>query len=130
MYHLSPYTYLIGGLLGQGSPLPSSPADMDLRVFLAIGHQNIVCSEKEIATVNPPSGNTCAQFFQDYIANHGGYLNNPGATSGCEFCSTRTTDEYLGRTFNIQYSHRWRDVGIFCAFIVFNVNALLPRRKL
>ncbi|KAF4579747.1 hypothetical protein EYR40_000077 [Pleurotus pulmonarius] len=106
MYHLSPYTYLIEGLLGQ-----------------AIGHLDMVCSEDEIATVNPPSGNTCAQFFEDYITNNGGYLNNPDATSGCEFCSTRTTDEYLGRTFNIQYSHRWRDVGIFCAFIVFNTVA-------
>ncbi|KAF7439739.1 hypothetical protein PC9H_000075 [Pleurotus ostreatus] len=106
MYHLSPYTYLIEGLLGQ-----------------AIGHRDMVCSENEIATVNPPPGNTCAQLFQDYITNNGGYLNNPDAASGCEFCSTRTTDEYLGRTFNIQYSHRWRDLGIFCAFIVFNTVA-------
>ncbi|KAF4607737.1 hypothetical protein EYR40_000072 [Pleurotus pulmonarius] len=106
MYHLSPYTYLIGGTLGQ-----------------AIGHQDIVCSEKEIAIVNPPSGNTCAQYFQSYIANNGGYLNNPDSVTACQFCSTRTTDEYLERTFNIQYSHRWRDVGIFCAFIAFNTVA-------
>ncbi|KDQ32534.1 hypothetical protein PLEOSDRAFT_153783 [Pleurotus ostreatus PC15] len=106
MYHLSPYTYLIAGTLGQ-----------------AIGHQDMVCSEKEIAIVNPPSGNTCAQYFQSYITNNGGYLNNPDAASACQFCSTRTTDEYLERTFNIQYSHRWRDVGIFCAFIVFNTIA-------
>ncbi|KAJ8701107.1 ATP-binding cassette transporter snq2 [Pleurotus ostreatus] len=106
MYHLSPYTYLIAGTLGQ-----------------AIGHQDMVCSEKEIAIVNPPSGNTCAQYFLNYIANNGGYLNNPDAASACQFCSTRTTDEYLERTFNIQYSHRWRDVGIFCAFIVFNTIA-------
>ncbi|KAG9227093.1 hypothetical protein CCMSSC00406_0008293 [Pleurotus cornucopiae] len=107
MYHLSPYTYLIAGTLGQ-----------------AVGHQDIVCSETEIAIVNPPSGNTCAQYFQSYIVNNGGYLNNPDAASACQFCSTRTTDEYLERTFNIQYSHRWRDVGIFCAFIVFNTVAV------
>ncbi|KAF9494243.1 hypothetical protein BDN71DRAFT_1431877 [Pleurotus eryngii] len=67
------YTCLIFETLGQA--------------FSAIGHQDIVCSEKEIAIVNPPSGNTCAQYFQSYNATNGGYLNNPDAASTCQFCS-------------------------------------------
>ena len=51
----------------------------------------------------------------------GGYLTNPDATTACQFCSFRTTDEFLDLSFNIKYSNRWRDVGIFIAFIAFNV---------
>ncbi|KAJ8519083.1 hypothetical protein ONZ45_g3902 [Pleurotus djamor] len=107
MYHVSPYTYLIEGLLGQ-----------------AIGRQQIVCADKELVAVNPPSGSNCSSFFENYISNRGGYLNNPDATSGCQFCPSRTTDEFLGPTFNIFYRHRWRDLGIFCGFIVINTVAV------
>lgn len=57
-----------------------------------------------------------------YISRAGGYLSNPDSTSDCRFCSFRTTDEFLDLSFNIKYSHRWRDVGIFIAFIIFNVS--------
>ena len=56
-----------------------------------------------------------------YISRFGGYLTNPDSTDACRFCSFRTTDEFLALSFNIKYSHRWRNVGIFVAFIVFNV---------
>ena len=51
----------------------------------------------------------------------GGYLANPDSTTACQFCSFRTADEFLYLSFNIKYSNRWRDVGIFIAFIAFNV---------
>ena len=51
----------------------------------------------------------------------GGYLTNPDSTTACQFCSFRTTDEFLDLSFNIKYSNRWRDVGIFIVFIAFNV---------
>ena len=63
----------------------------------------------------------CSQYMNPYIAYAGGYLANPDSTSDCRFCPFRTTDEYLDVLFNIKYSNRWRDVGIFIAFIVFNV---------
>ncbi|KAL0955420.1 hypothetical protein HGRIS_001666 [Hohenbuehelia grisea] len=107
MYRLSPYTYLIEGLLGQ-----------------VIGEQLISCAEKEFVTVEPPSGTSCETYLSNYISNKGGYLNNPGATSACQFCPSRTTDQFLGPAFNIHYSHHWRDLGIFCAFIVFNTVAV------
>jgi ATP-binding cassette subfamily G (WHITE) protein 2 (SNQ2) len=56
-----------------------------------------------------------------YMARAGGYLTNPDSTAACQFCSLRTTDDLLDLSFNIKYSNRWRDVGIFVAFIVFNV---------
>lgn len=71
--------------------------------------------------MDPPSGQTCSQYLELYISANGGYIANPAATSQCQFCSYRTTDEYLNNNFNIKYSNRWRDLGIFIVFIVFNV---------
>jgi len=56
-----------------------------------------------------------------YMSRAGGYLTNPDSTSACQFCSFRNTDQYLDLSFNIKFSNRWRDVGIFIAFIAFNV---------
>ena len=66
--------------------------------------------------------------MDQYIARAGGYLTNPDSTSDCQFCSFRNTDEYLDLSFNIKYSHRWRDIGIFVAFIVFNVCGIFHLR--
>ncbi|KAF8877242.1 pleiotropic drug resistance ABC transporter [Gymnopilus junonius] len=104
MYHLSPFTYLIEGLLGQ-----------------AIGKQIVNCSPVEFVSLTPPSGMTCGQYMGPYMSFAGGYLTNPNATSACQFCSVRTTDEFLGAAFNIYYSHHWRNFGILVAFIAFNV---------
>lgn len=107
MYHLSPYTYVIEGLLGQ-----------------AIGRESITCATDELATLTPPSGQSCYQYMANYISEAGGYLTNPNATSACEFCSTSTTDTFLQASFNISYGHRWRDIGFLCAYVVFNVSFL------
>ncbi|KAF8957821.1 pleiotropic drug resistance ABC transporter [Flammula alnicola] len=103
MYRLSPYTYLIEGLLGQ-----------------AVGRQQINCSAVEFVTINPPSGMTCEQYMAPYMSFAGGYLTNPAASTACEFCSVRTTDQFLEHAFNIFYHHHWRNIGILVAFIFFN----------
>ena len=87
-----------------------------------MGHQEINCSSVEIVKLNPPSGQTCGDYLQKYISNNGGYLLDPSATSACEFCSTRTTDEFLGSNFNIFYDHHWRNLALLCAFTVFNAS--------
>ncbi|TEB24254.1 hypothetical protein FA13DRAFT_1714739 [Coprinellus micaceus] len=90
MYRLSPYTYLIEGLFGPG-PRQAT-------------HQ--LC--------------TCRTTWRPFMSYAGGYLSNPEATSDCQFCSSRTTDQLLELNFNIFYGHRWRNVGFMVAFIVFN----------
>jgi len=104
MYHLSPFTYVIEAMAGQ-----------------AAEKQNITCAPIEYVNLNPPAGQTCGDYMQRYISRAGGYLTNPNATSNCEFCSVRTTDQFLGANFNIRYSHHWRNLGFVLAFIVFNV---------
>jgi len=104
MYHVSPFTYLIEGLLGQ-----------------AIGGKSMHCSAVELVTVNPPAGQTCGDYFASYMSFAGGYLTNADATSACQFCSTATTDQFLGGAFNILYKNHWRDAGLMFAYIGFNI---------
>ena len=90
----------------------------------AVGHTNITCASTELVTIEPPSGQTCGEYMSNYIQLAGGYLTNEDATSSCEYCTYRTTDAFLEESFNIYYSNHWRDFGIFCAYIVFNVSCL------
>jgi len=113
MYRLSPYTYLIEGLLGQ-----------------MIGDYPITCSPIEYVTINPPAGLTCGEYMAPYMSYAGGYLTNPSESAACQFCSTRTTNEFLELNFNIFYSHAWRNVGLLVAFTFFNVSRVHSRSPL
>ncbi|EMD36973.1 hypothetical protein CERSUDRAFT_114880 [Gelatoporia subvermispora B] len=107
MNRLSPFTYVIEGLVGQ-----------------ALGKRSITCSSVELVPIMPPSGQSCSQFLGPFISSAGGYLTNPDATSDCLYCAYSTTDAFLSQSFNIFYSHRWRNVGLLCAYIIFNTFAL------
>lgn len=103
MYRLSPFTYLVSGLLSTG-----------------LANNAIVCSSIEYVGFNPPSGQTCGQYMQDYIKTSGGYLTNATATAHCEFCTASDTNSYLV-LLSSEYSTRWRNFGIMWAFIIFNI---------
>jgi len=105
MYHVSPFRYLIEALLGQ-----------------AVGKQRINCSPVEFVTINPPTGLSCGKFLEAYMTASGGYVQDENATTACNFCSTRTTDELMARNFNIFYQHYWRDFGIVMAYVGVNVS--------
>ncbi|KAN0136953.1 ABC-2 type transporter domain containing protein [Lactarius tabidus] len=107
MYRTSPYTYLIEGLIGQ-----------------AIGHSEITCSSVEYVTVMPPSAQTCQQYLSEFISTTGGYVTNPSATDNCQFCSYRTTDQFLQTNSNIFWSHHWRNFGFMWIYVGFNIFAI------
>lgn len=88
---------------------------------VAIGHMDINCTPTELVTVDPSGGLTCGLFLQEFISRSGGYVTNSDATSDCQYCSARTTDQWMAPNFNIHYSNHWRDFGIFWGYIVFNV---------
>ncbi|KAI9464145.1 P-loop containing nucleoside triphosphate hydrolase protein [Lactarius psammicola] len=107
MYRVSPYTYVVEGVLGQ-----------------ALGHSEITCAPIEYVTVRPPLGQTCQQYLSKFISTAGGYVTNPLATDNCEFCSYRTTDEFLGSNSNIFWSHHWRNFGFMWIYVGFNIFAI------
>lgn len=107
MYKLSPYTYIIQNLVG------------------SILHQRPVsCSAKEFSFFDPPSGQTCGEYMKDFIAKTHGYLQDPQATTNCGYCLYTVADQYL-LTVGIKYKYVWRNVGFFCAYVVFNMVACM-----
>merc|ERR1712070_1312638 len=51
MYRVSPYTYLVEGMLSTG-----------------IANQDTTCAENEFVTLQPPGGQTCEAYMQRYIS--------------------------------------------------------------
>ena len=107
MYRVSPFTYLVDGMLSTG-----------------LANQKVTCSSIELTHFNPLAGQTCGTYMQTYICKFGGYVTNPDATTACSFCSASDTNVYLAQ-LSSSYSHRWRNFGIMWAFIIFNIGAAL-----
>ncbi|KAK4695338.1 ATP-binding cassette, subfamily G (WHITE), member 2, PDR, partial [Lecanoromycetidae sp. Uapishka_2] len=101
MYYLTPFRYLLDGFLGA-----------------AVHGRPVVCSSTEFARFAPPPGQTCQSYTKSFIAMAGGYVQN-GSGGLCEFCQYATGDEFAAG-FNVYYSNKWLDYGVFWAFCVFN----------
>ncbi|KAI9890210.1 MAG: hypothetical protein M1814_004372 [Vezdaea aestivalis] len=102
LYYLNPSTYWIGGVLA--ATLDGIP---------------VRCLDYEAAHFNPPPGQTCAAYAGDFVSKSTGYLINPSATADCAFCPYTSGNDYL-RTLNINVDNKWRDFGIFLAFVISN----------
>jgi ATP-binding cassette, subfamily G (WHITE), member 2, PDR len=105
MYRVSPFTYLVDGMLSTG-----------------LANTNVQCSDIEFLSFNPPPGMNCSAYLEPYISTFGGYLTDAtkGATSNCQFCTVSDTNLFLA-SLNSSYSNRWRNFGLMWAYIVFNV---------
>ncbi|KAG9233334.1 putative multidrug resistance ABC transporter [Amylocarpus encephaloides] len=102
MYRVSPFTYLIGGMLST-----------------AVADTNVVCASNEYVRFQPTSG-TCGDYMKSFIGSNGGYLLNSDATADCSYCSLDDTNVFLAGVESY-YSEAWRNFGIMWAFIIFNV---------
>lgn len=105
MYRVSPFTYFVEGILG-----------------VAVANAPVECDVEELVTVNAPSGATCEQYLRPYLDQAGGYLVNPEASQGCQFCALDNTNVFLDN-FQIRYENRWRNFGLIWVFIIVNVFA-------
>jgi len=103
MYRLSPFTYIVGGMIPTG-----------------ISMAPIVCSLQELIKFAPPTGQTCSEYMAPYLEMAGGYLVEPANMSRCEYCSASTTDALL-KQFGLSYGTRWRDFGLLWAYVIFNI---------
>ncbi len=101
MYQLTPFHYLLEGFLS-----------------VATHNRPVICSSTEFARFAPPPGQTCQSYTAAFIAGAGGYVQN-GSNGLCEFCQYANGDEFAAG-FNVFYSHKWLDYGVFWAFTVFN----------
>ncbi|KAI0159897.1 ABC-2 type transporter-domain-containing protein [Hypoxylon sp. FL1284] len=102
MYYANPSTYWIGGMLA--ATLDGVP---------------VACEPAETARFDAPPGQTCGGYAGQFARRAGGYLLNPDATAGCEYCPYSSGNQYL-QTLNIEASQKWRNFGIFLSFCVSN----------
>lgn len=103
MYRVSPFTYWVSGVASS-----------------LLHGRSVNCNDVELAKFNPPSGQTCGQYMEQYLSMAPGYLKNGDATSNCEYCSMSNADQYLSGVW-IEWEDRWRNFGLFWAYIVFDI---------
>ncbi|KAH8880464.1 hypothetical protein GQ53DRAFT_669719 [Thozetella sp. PMI_491] len=108
MNRVSPFTYLVGGVLSS-----------------AVGNAKVVCAENELLSLQPRNGLSCGEYLDAHIGTYGGYLVDVNATASCLFCPMSETNKYL-ETISVYYEDRWRNFGILWSYVIFNtVGALL-----
>ncbi|KAK9238953.1 ABC-2 type transporter-domain-containing protein [Lipomyces kononenkoae] len=104
MYRVSPITYFLQSLLGN-----------------VLHGGKVHCAPSEFNIFSPPPGYTCYEYAGEFSIQANGYLNNPNSTANCEFCKWTVADQYLAQV-DIDYSgQHWRNVGLECAYILFNI---------
>lgn len=123
LYYLNPWSYVLGG-----------------KVFFINWNVPIRCDEVELATVQPPSGQTCGreflplclnnippsnanhyshltEYFESFFTYAAGYVVDPSATSDCQYCPLRSGNEYL-ESLNLGASYvGWRNIGITAIWV-------------
>ncbi|PHH91761.1 hypothetical protein CDD83_10405 [Cordyceps sp. RAO-2017] len=105
MYRVSPFTYWIGGI-----------------VATELHGRTINCSDEETRVFDPPQGMSCGQYMAPYLQTATGRLLNPDDNSQCRYCTVRNADQTLVAS-EIYWGDRWRNYGIFWAFIAFDIFA-------
>lgn len=103
MYRVSPFTYLVEGMLST-----------------AVSNTAVTCADNEYLHFAPPASQTCKEYMQPYISAAGGYLVDGASQTNCSYCSIADTNTFLAAVSSSP-SHEWRDLGILFGYIVFNV---------
>ncbi|KAF2739693.1 hypothetical protein EJ04DRAFT_287234 [Polyplosphaeria fusca] len=95
MYWLTPFHYLLEGMLGlltDGIP--------------------IQCDNNELAIFTPPPGQDCQSYAGSFAEQSGGALQTL-SNGDCGFCQYRSGTQFAA-SFNVLPKNIWRDFGILC----------------
>jgi ATP-binding cassette subfamily G (WHITE) protein 2 (SNQ2) len=80
----------------------------------------VVCKPSEFNEFRAPSGQNCGEYMADFFSRGApGYLLD-NATSVCKYCAYKVGDEFY-QPLGYEFKNRWRDLGIFAAFIGSNL---------
>ncbi|KAL0934069.1 bmr1-like protein [Colletotrichum truncatum] len=111
LYQLDPFTRLIGGM-----------------VVTALHDLKVKCTSAEFNPFKAPDGQTCGEYMQPFFDNGGpGYLANNN-TQDCQYCAYKVGDEFY-TPLGLEFDNRWRDLGIFIAFVGSNLIILFAASK-
>ncbi|KAE8392144.1 ABC-2 type transporter-domain-containing protein [Aspergillus alliaceus] len=106
MYWLTPFHYLLEGFLG-----------------VVTHNVPVRCAPREESQFSPPPGETCQSYAGRFVQQVGGYVRDVG-NGLCSFCPYSSGDAFANDSFNVYYSLKWRDYGIFSAYVIFNFAAV------
>ncbi|QUC23762.1 uncharacterized protein UV8b_08003 [Ustilaginoidea virens] len=107
MYRVSPFTYLVSGMLST-----------------AVANSEVVCASNEFLTFAPPGNQTCGEYMRAYKDVFGGRLQDESATGTCRFCPVADTNTFL-RGVSSDYGDRWRNFGLLWVYVGFNIAAAM-----
>lgn len=103
LYELDPFNRLIGGM-----------------VVTELHGRDVQCTSAEYNRFQAPGNETCGEYMQAFFERGGnGYLVD-NATQACEYCAYKIGDQFYS-AFSMNFDHRWRDLGIFVAFVGSNL---------
>ena len=103
LYQLDPFNRLIGGM-----------------VVTELHGRKVTCSSAEFNRFQAPGNETCGEYMQEFFERGGaGYILD-NATQACEYCAYKIGDQFYS-TFSMNFDNRWRDLGIFMAFVGSNL---------
>ncbi|KAK1143846.1 ATP-binding cassette transporter snq2 [Aspergillus melleus] len=103
LHQLDPFTRIVGGM-----------------VTTELHDRPVICSPGEYNYFQAPPNQTCGEYMQPFFEKGGvGYLVE-NATRACEYCAFRVGDQFY-QTFEMEFDSRWRDLGIYAAYIGSNL---------
>lgn len=122
LYELDPFTRLIGGMVSPWFGCIGSSMQIltCTQVVTELHGRPVECTPSQLNTFTPPDGQTCGQYMENFFSNGGaGYLVN-NVTDVCQYCAYKVGDQFY-EPLGYNFEHRWRDLGIFAAFIGSNL---------
>ncbi|KAJ1981752.1 ATP-binding cassette transporter snq2, partial [Dimargaris xerosporica] len=108
MYWIDPYHYVIEGIMAND-----------------LYGRKVTCEDSELFTFEPPSGQTCAAYTEEFFKHNPGYLADPANDSECRYCPYTYGQDYYETMLGWSFAHRYRNFGIMLGFITFNLVLLL-----
>lgn len=100
LFQLDPFTRLISGA-----------------VTTALHEMPVVCKPWELNSFVPPNGTSCGDYTAPYFGAGGrGYIVDKTSTTSCDYCAYGVGDDFYTR-LAFSFDDRWRDFGIFLAFV-------------
>ncbi|KAI1387652.1 ABC-2 type transporter-domain-containing protein [Hypoxylon trugodes] len=102
LYQLDPFTRLIGGT-----------------VTTALDNLEVNCRSWELNSFNAPDGMTCGEYIAPFLEKGAGYIVD-NATSVCQYCAYKVGNQFY-EPLGFSFDYRWRDLGIFAAFVGSNI---------
>ncbi|KAG5946113.1 hypothetical protein E4U53_006627 [Claviceps sorghi] len=111
LYQLDPFTRLVSGM-----------------VTTALHGLPVVCTSGEVNRFVAPDNTTCGEYMAAFFeAGAPGYLVS-NQTRNCEYCAYKVGDEFY-QPLGLSFDTRWRDMGIFVAFVGSNLVILFTASR-